>query len=683
MTEKLSPPVATRTSSILENHGDRREDPYYWLGNRDNPEVLEYLKAENLYAEQILGKSEELCEQLYQEIKSRIVDSDMSAPVPDGSYEYYYREARDNNYITHYRRLTSRPETEQLVIDENTLAQGHRYFRLRKLSMNPDHRIVGYSTDTSGNERYTINFLRLSDRQLLPDTLQDTSGSLEWDSTGEHVYYVTLNEANRPFRLYRHRMGDTQDNDQMVFEEPDEAFYMGLSKSCSTRFLYVTLQSAVTTEIHMLDASDPNAVARVVFPRVQDIEYSVEDRADALYVLTNDGAVNFRLMKTRVAAPDKSCWETVVAHTQDATLTDFVVFENFIVVAERRDGLPGILYLEGESTNIRRISKPSQVQELHIGTNREFKTSFCRLNGNSLDMPLSQYDCNLNSGECTLVKMKPVGGGYAPTDYATEHHRVRSHDGTEIPLYLVYRKDAIRSRPAPLLLYGYGAYGISYPLYFSSARLSLLDRGIIFAVTHVRGGGELGKQWYHAGKLSQKKNTFHDFRACAEYLIEKNTTSASQLAISGGSAGGLVVGNYLNECPDQCKVAVAHVPFVDILTTILDDSLPLSITEREEWGDPNSKEVYEYIKSYSPYDNIQPGSFPALFITAGLNDPRVGYWEPAKWAAKIRACKTDSNPLLLKTEMHSGHGGKSAKHESIREVAEEFAFVIDQLLGES
>ena len=681
MEDNIPPPVATRSSQILENHGDSREDPYYWLGNRDNPDVIKYLQAENQYAEHLLAETKELGEQIYQEMKSRIVESDMSAPVRDGPFEYYHRESRDENYITHYRRYPGQPNTEQLVVDENELAKGLRYFRLRALTMSPDHQIAGYATDISGNERYTISFLNLANRQPLPDVLLDTSGNLKWDNTGEYVYYTTLNKANRPYRLYRHRMGDNPDSDQLLFEEPDEAFYMWLSKSSSRRYLHVTLHSAVTTEVHLLDAWNPAATTQLVFPRTQSVEYWVEDRGDDLFVLTNENAVNFRLMKTSIKAPNKSNWQTVVEHAHDATLTHFQVFENFIAVAERRDGLPGVFYIAGESTEIHRINKPPQTQELHIGENREFSTSQCRLNGNSLDMPLSQYDCDMNSGICTLVKTKPVGGRYEPSDYATEQYKVKSHDGTDVPLYIVYRKDVVRSRPAPLLLYAYGAYGISYPLYFSSARLSLLDRGIIFAVAHVRGGGELGKPWYHAGKLLQKKNTFHDFRACAKFLITNNVTSAEKLAISGGSAGGLVVGNYINECPNQCKVALAHVPFVDILTTILDDSLPLSIIEREEWGDPNLKELYDYIKSYSPYDNVQSDRFPALFITAGLNDPRVGYWEPAKWAAKIRSCKTDSNPLLLKTEMHSGHGGKSARHESLRETAEEFAFVTNQLLN--
>ncbi len=680
MKENMLPPVAPQTPQVLEDHGDRREDPYYWLSNRDDPEVISYLQEENQYAEHLLAESKDLSEQLYEEMKNRIVESDMSAPVRDGPFEYYRRESRDHNYITHCRRYPDQPDSEQLIVDENELAEGLRYFDLDNLNMSPDHRIAGYATDSSGDERYTIKFLRLADRKPLPDVISDTSGDLEWDSSGEYVYYTTLNKANRPFRLYRHGIGDNPDNDQLIFEETDEAFWMSLSKSSSRKYLHMTLQSAVTTEIHMLDASDPAATVHVVFPRIQDVEYSVEDRGDSLYVLTNENAVNFRLMKTSVKSPDKSIWETVVGHARDATLTDFEVFEDFIVVEERRDGLPGVFCIAGESTEIHRIKKPPQTQELHIGDNCQFRTSKCRLNGNSLDMPLSQYDCDLNTGACTLVKTKPVGGEFKPDDYTTEHYRVRSHDGTDVPLYLVYRKDAVRSRPAPLLLYSYGAYGISYPLYFSSARLSLLDRGIIFAVAHIRGGGELGETWYHAGKLSQKKNTFHDFRACADYLIEKGITSPERLAISGGSAGGLVVGNYLNDCPNRCGVAVAHVPFVDILTTILDESLPLSITEREEWGDPTMKELYDYIKSYSPYDNVQSVEFPAMFVTAGLNDPRVGYWEPAKWVAKIRSRKLGSRPIVLKTEMHSGHGGKSAKHESLRETAEEFAFVINQLL---
>ncbi len=683
MTKSIQPPVAARKPELLETHGDSREDPYYWLGEKDNPDVIEYLEAENRYADHILSESEVLQETLYQEMKGRIVESDESAPVRYGPYEYYYRESRENNYVTHFRRSPGLSESEELLLDENALAEGHRYFRLRTMEMRPEHQVVGYATDTTGNEQYTIEFLRLADRQPLPDILENTSGDLEWDNSGEYVYYTTLNDAHRPYRLYRHRIGTGTDDDQLLLEEPDEAFYMGLSKTSSTAYVLIELHSAVTTEVHLLDANDPNANPQLVFARSQDIEYSVEHRGDALYILTNEDAVNFRLMKTPVNNPDKSSWETIVAHRDNATLTGFEVFEDFIVVAERRAGLPEVFYLKDDSTEMRPIQKPEKIQELHIGFNREFTSSQCRLNGNSLDMPLTQFDCELKTGECTTVKVKPVGGEFDASDYATEHHQVRSHDGVEIPLYLVYRKDCGNNRPAPLLLYGYGAYGISYPLYFSSARLSLLDRGIVFAVAHVRGGGEMGEQWHHTGKLAHKTNTFTDFATCAQYLIDHGITSPEQLAISGGSAGGLVVGHFLNNHPGSCKAAVAHVPFVDILTTILDDSLPLSIIEREEWGDPNAEEMYDYIKSYSPYDNVREGDYPALFITAGLNDPRVGYWEPAKWAAKIRTCKTDRNPLLLKTEMHSGHGGKSGRHDALRETAEEFAFVITQLLTET
>ena len=680
MSTVANPPVARQIPHTLEIHGDRRIDPYYWLGNREDPQTIAYLEAENKYAEAAMEHTRELQEKLFDEMRSRIVESEESAPVPHGPFVYYHRLHKGDNYRMHYRKPRNLDAAEELLIDENELARNYSYFRLYALEVSPNHRIAGYATDTTGNETCTIRILDLDQRKILPDLLENASGDLAWSNSSTNVYYTTLDSIHRPWRLYRHQLGDDSMNDQLLFEEPDEAFYLNISKSDSDQYLLVELHSIDTSEVHLLDANDDGSTPQLIFARKSGIEYQLEDRGDDLYVRTNEDALNFRLMKTSIAAPDKACWETVVAHSDHTTITGFRVFREFIAVAVRFEGLPTVRFITGEPEGIREIAKPPKIQELHLGNNREFDTSICRVNGNSLDMPISQYDFDMTSGEHVLIKIRPVGGGYDSSQYATERHAVKAEDGREIPLDLVYRKDAAGSRPAPILLNGYGSYGYSYPLYFSATRLSLLDRGIIYAISHPRGGGEMGKKWYHDGKLERKKNTFTDFAACAKFLLNNGITSGEQLAISGGSAGGLVVGNFLNNYLQLCKAAIAHVPFVDIVTTILDDTLPLSILERDEWGDPNDPQTYEYMKSYSPYDNVRASSWPALFITAGLNDPRVGYWEPAKWAAKIRTLRTNDAPLILKTEMHSGHGGKSGRYEALRETALEYAFIIDQLV---
>ena len=588
------PPSAAKISHTLVAHEESREDPYYWLGDRETPEVIEYLETENRYAKEVMLHTKGLQDEIVKELTSRVVESDTSAPVKDDGYEYYYRDRKENSYLTHCRRKIGDLDTEEFLIDENELAKGCSYFRLNALSVSPNHDIVGYATDTTGDEKCIIQFLRLADRQLFSETIENTSGNHVWNNHGTHVYYTTLNQANRPCRLFRHRLGDSSDKDQLLFEESDEAFYLYVSNTDSRRYISLQASSAVTTEVYLLDAEDDQCDPQLIFQRIANVEYSVEDRANDLYVLTNEDAVNFRFMKTSLSAPDKSNWKTVIPHSEHITLTDFRMFRSFIAVSERFEGLPSVRILN-ESMDSLRVEKPAEIQELHIGDNRVFDTSVCRLNGSSLVLPYSQYDCDMKTGKLSHIKTRPVGGGYRPADYAVERHLAISQDGTKVPLYIVFKKEMANIKPAHVLLYAYGSYGLSYPLYFSSARLSLLERGIKYAVAHVRGGAEFGEMWYHDGKLLNKKNTFLDFTACANYLLDSGITESDKLAIEGGSAGGLVVGNYLNTNPGRCRVAVAHVPFVDILTTILDDSLPLSITERDEWGDPNEKEFYDYI----------------------------------------------------------------------------------------
>ncbi len=680
---KQNPPIAPALPHTHTIHSDQRIDPYFWLKDRNDPAVKAYLDAENAYAESWLKHTEPLRKNLVKEMYSRIVETDTSVPVKRGPFEYYFKDEQQSDYLSHHRRKIGDPESEELVIDENVLAKGRKYFDLGNLEVSPDHQLAAFATDFRGDEIYTIEVLRLKNRKLLPDKLNNTSGNFVWTQSNSALIYTTLNEVHRPHRVYRHRLGESQESDELIFEELDDAYYVSVSESDSERFIQINLKSAITSEVYLLDAKDDQCHPRLVFERTHDVLYRVQDRGDALYVLTNDNAVNFRLIRTKLDRLDRSDWIDVIPHQDQVTLTGFKVFSEFIVVEERRNGLPTIRVLQDDTSEGYTVQNPEKIQELRLHRNWEFDTTICRVGGNSLDLPYSVYDLEMTTGVTTHLKTQPIGGDFDPKDYSTEKHLAISHDGTEIPIYLVYSKKALNGQPAPLLLNGYGAYGINSSLYFSSKRLSLLNRGIIFAITQIRGGSEMGRGWYLDGKLDRKKNTFHDFNACANYLINEGITSQDQLAIIGGSAGGLVVGNFLNSDSVRCKAALAMVPFVDIVTTILDDTLPLSVVERDEWGDPNDPEYYDYMKSYSPYDNTQRKDYPALYITAGLNDPRVGYWEPAKWAAKIRQCKTDNNPLLLITEMDSGHSGASGRLDSLHETARDYAFIITQLLSES
>ena len=675
---KPSPPQATKKPRTLTIHNDSREDNYFWLRERDNPEAITYLEAENEHTSQSMAHTEALQKELVAEMKSRIADSDETAPVRHGPYEYYSRINKADDYYAHYRRLINDLPTEQLLIDENKLAAQHNYFSLNEYMPSPTHSLLAYGVDTKGDEVYTIHIQNLSSEPLT-EVLHQTSGDFVW-SSDSCIYYTTLNSAHRSYRLYRHQLGTNQDEDELLIEESDEAFDINVSNSDSYRFIRVDIASAVTTECYLIDAADDTAKPILIFSRSPEIEYYVADHGDSLFVLTNEDAINFKIMETALDNPSKSNWTTLVAHSESTTLTSMQMFNEFLLIDERTNGLPEVSVIHLQNNWSYRISKPEKIQELRIGDNRKYDTNICRLQGTALAMLTSDYDFNIESKTHHLVRTQPIGGDFDPDQYTAETHFVKTCGEVEVPLHLVYKNDIDIQRPAPLLLYGYGSYGISYPLRFSARRLSLLDRGIIFAVAHIRGGGEKGKNWYYDGRRLKKKNTFYDFEDCTEYLLAKGITSPDKLAICGGSAGGLVIGHFLNNNPNKCKAALAMVPFVDIVSTILDDSLPLSIHERDEWGDPNDAETYHYMKSYSPYDNVKAQPYPALLITAGFNDPRVGYWEPAKWAAKIRSMNTSNQMLCLKTEMQSGHFGASGRYDSLLETAMEWAYVIDQLL---
>ena len=703
------PPVAAQRPKALVTHSDRRVDPYYWLSSRNSPEVIEYLEAENAYTAAQMQHTEALQQTLYDEMLGRIQETDLSVPYRYGGYYYYSRTEEGKAYSIHCRKRGSLDAAEEVLLDENVLAQGHEFFSLGTYEVSPDQTLLAYATDTQGDERYTLAFktLETADKTadktpdqtadktgdnshgLLAESISNTAG-VAWANDNKTLFYLTLDEANRSFQVWRHRLGTSPDRDQLVYEEKDEAFYLSLGVTLSEAYILVSADSKITSEVRFLDANLPDEDFRVVHPREKGVEYSISHHPGSgveesrFYIVTNDEAINFKLMTAPVVDPSKGEWKSVIPHREDVMLVDVDVFADHLVIYERERGLPTIRVQELSTGDLQQIDFPEPTYFVTDGFMREFSSHVLRFRYSSMVTPSSVFDYDMNSHERELKKQQPVLGGYDQSQYVSERLIATATDGTEVPISLVYKKGISTDRPHPLHLTGYGSYGYPYPVTFSPYRLSLLDRGVVCAIAHIRGGGEMGRKWYEDGKFLNKTNTFTDFIACAEHLINQGWTSAEQLAISGGSAGGLLMGAVVNQRPDLFRAAIAQVPFVDVVTTILDPDLPLSVMEWDEWGNPNEPEFYQYMKAYSPYDNVTEQAYPNLLITAGLNDPRVSYWEPAKWTAKLRATKTDSHQLLLKTNMGAGHGGASGRYERIKEIAFVDAFLLDCLgAGES
>jgi len=672
------PPIAAQQSQVLSLHGDDRVDPYFWLRHRDDPNTIAYLNAENDYTEAMMAHTEALQTTLYDEILARIQETDLSVPYRKGDYYYYSRTETGKAYPIYCRKAGALDAPEELLLDQNTLAEGYDFFDLGLLAVSPNHQILAYAVDTSGSERYTLLFLNLTTGQLYPETILETGYGFAWGNDNQTVFYTLVDEANRPFKLLRHQLGSAVSDDELVYHETDDSYYLSVGKTRSDAYILLDLQSKITSEVHYLDANQPEGKFQVIQPRSSGIEYQVEHHSDSFYIVTNDEALNFKLMQTPVTAPTKDHWRLVIPHREAVLLEGVSAFAKHLVIYEREAGLPTVRVRQFVNGEEHYIDFPDPTYDVDEGSNPEFDTDTLRFNYASLVTPRSVFDYNLETQVRELKKETPVLGGYDRTQYASERLMATATDGSQVPISIVYKKGMAKDGKNPLLLTGYGSYGFSYPATFSSTRLSLLERGVVVAIAHIRGGSEMGRQWYEDGKFLNKKNTFTDFIACGEHLIAQGWTATEHLAILGGSAGGLLLGVVMNLRPDLCKAVVAHVPFVDVVTTILDDHLPLSIIEREEWGDPNDRTFYDYMKSYSPYDNVEAKAYPNVLITAGLNDSRVAYWEPAKWTAKLRSLKTDDNRLLLKTNMGAGHGGASGRYDSLRETAFEYAFLFDQ-----
>ena len=663
---------------MLRTHGEERVDEWYWLRDRDDPNVLAYLEAENAYTDAAMAHTAELQERLFEEIRGRIKETDASVPARKGDHWYYARTEEGRAYAIHCRRSGSEEAPEQVMLDENELAEGEEFFAVGDLAVSPDQRLLAYSTDTTGGERFTLRVRDLANGEDLPDAVPDVYYGLAWASDSRTLFYTRPDAAMRPWQLWRHVVGTRAEDDVCVYEEEDERFYVSVRRTRSDAYVVLESESRITTEARILDANVPGGDFRVVEPRREGLEYRVDHRGDRLVLVTNDAAPNFRLADAPAESPGREHWRELVPHREDVRLAGVDVFASHLALYERAEAVRRIRVVDPETGEGPVLEQPEAVYAATPGENLEFETDVLRFFYSSLVTPASTIDYDVRTGERSVRKQEPVLG-YDPALYTSERLWATAADGTRIPLSLVYRRDRPRDPGSPALLYGYGSYEVSVDPVFSSLRLSLLDRGFLFAIAHVRGGGELGRRWYEDGKLHEKPHTFTDFIACAEHLVAEGWTSPPRLAARGASAGGLLMGAVLNMRPDLFGAVVAAVPFVDVVTTMLDGSLPLTVTEWEEWGNPNEPPFYELLKSYSPYDNVEAKDYPPLLVTAGLNDPRVAYWEPAKWVAKLRAKKTDENPLLLKTQLGAGHAGPSGRYERWREEAFIYAFILDTL----
>jgi oligopeptidase B len=678
-TKRINPPRAEKIKKELKIHGHTRIDNYYWLKERTNPEVIAYLEAENEYTDSILKHTELLQEQLYEEIVGRIKQTDESVPYFKNGYYYYTRYESGKEYPVYCRKKSSLDAQEEVMLNVNECAEGYDYYHVRGLNVSPDNRYLAFGVDTLSRRKYTIHIKDLSKNSILEDDIQNTTASAVWANDNKTIYYTRKDDAMRPFKIFMHKIGDTTAEDKEIFHENDATFVVNVWKSKSDRYIFITSISTLSTESRFLQTDKPGDDFMLIIPREQDHEYYVEHYGNNFYIKTNFQAKNFKLVKTPVSEPGKENWIDVVPHRDDVLLEKIEVFKEFLVLQERKDGLTQLRIRSWGESDDYYLEFDEPAYTAYIGINPEFDTPQLRYKYTSLTTPTSTFDYNMKNKSKTLLKQVEVVGDFNPADYTTERLYAVADDGIKIPISLVYRSALKDHDSNPLLLTGYGSYGSSNNPRFNSARLSLIDRGFIFAIAHIRGGEEMGREWYEEGKLLKKRNTFTDFIACAEHLINNEYTRPDQLCAIGGSAGGLLIGAVVNMRPELFKAVIAAVPFVDVITTMLDPDIPLTTMEYDEWGDPNKKEYYNYILTYSPYDNVSAQDYPAMLVTTGLHDSQVQYWEPAKWVAKLREYKMDQNVLLLKTDMESGHSGAAGRFERHRMTALEYAFLLDQV----
>ena len=676
----MKKPSAKICPRELNAHGDIRIDNYYWLNERENPEVIAYLEEENLYQEAMMKDTEPLQQQLYDEIVGRIKQDDVSYPTKRNGYYYYSRYEEGKEYPIYCRRKDNMENPEQILLDGNKMAEGYHYFDIGAYSVSPDNKMLAYSVDTVSRRQYDICFKGLEDERvkgLEGEVIKNTTGNMVWANDNETIFYSVKDESLRSCKIMRHKLNTSPDDDVLVYFEEDTAFNCFVGKSKSKKYIMIMSESTLSSEVRFIDADNPYGDFKVFQKRQDDMLYGIGHYGEHFYILTNaDGAKNFKIMKTSVEMTEKENWVEIMSHRDDVLIEDFDLYADYLVIEERHQGLVKIRVMTWDFTTDYYIDFGEPAYTAYSLGNPDFDTHLLRYGYNSMTTPSSLYEYDMISRESVLLKRQEIVGGYEPSCYVTERHWAASHDGVMVPISLVYKKGMKRDGSNSLVLYGYGSYGSSMDAYFSSARLSLLDRGFIWAIAHVRGGEELGRQWYEDGKMLNKRNSFLDFIYCGKYLVKEGFTCHDRMFAMGGSAGGLLVGAVANMAPEMWRGIMAQVPFVDVVTTMLDESIPLTTGEYDEWGNPNIKEYYDYMKSYSPYDNVERKDYPAMLVTTGLHDSQVQYWEPAKWVAKLREMKTDYNPLYLKTNMDFGHGGASGRFEGIKEIALEYAFLL-------
>jgi oligopeptidase B len=674
----LKPPLAEIVPKELTLHGHTRIDDYYWLNERENPKVLDYLKAENAYTLAVMKPLEPLQEKLYGEFVGRIKQTDLSVPYRSEGFYYYTRFEEGKDYPVYCRKKGSLEGAEEVLLNVNEMAQGHNYYSVGGLAVSPNNMLLSYGVDTVSRRKYTIRFKDLATGETLADAIPLTTGSAAWAGDDRTVFYTQIDDTTlRPQKVFRHVLGTPVESDVLVFHEADETFNTYAYKTKSKRYIFIASLSTLSTEFRFIPADKPAAEFKVFQPRERDHEYEVDHYRDKFYIRTNLGAKNFRLMTAALDRTGKADWAELIAHREDVLVEGFELFKGALVVAERKNGLVRIRVMPWDKGPEHYLDFGEAAYAANLAANPEFDTEWLRYGYESMTTPASTFDYNMVTREKKLLKQEEVLGGFDAANYQAERHYAAARDGVKVPVSLVYRKGLVKDGRAPCLLYGYGSYGYSLDAGFSSELISLLDRGFVFAIAHIRGGQEMGRAWYEDGKLLRKKNTFTDFIDCAEHLVAQKFTNPGVLFANGGSAGGLLMGAVFNMRPDLFKGVVAGVPFVDVVTTMLDKSIPLTTGEFDEWGNPEVKEYYDYMLSYSPYDQVEAKAYPALLVTTGWQDSQVQYFEPAKWVAKLRVTKTDKNPLLLWTNIEGGHGGVSGRFRRLRETAMEYAFMLD------
>lgn len=674
----MKAPQAKKINKVLEKHGDLRTDDYFWMNERENPEVIQYLEEENAYCDFMMKDTEDFQNYLYEEMKSRYKKDDASLPYFFNEYWYIIRYEKGKEYPIFCRKHQTLEHPEEILFDVNQLAEGFAFFEVGSVAVSPNNELATYSSDNVGRRIYTIQIKNLKTGEVLSDNIPNTTGKAVWANDNEHFFYIRKDKNLRAYQVYRHKIGTSAEEDVLVFHEEDDTFDVNVYKTKSLDYIFIASSSTISDEHRFIPANDVFAKWQIIHPRTEDLEYAVEHYEDDFYIITNaDDATNFKLVKTKVNQCSIDHWEDLIPHREAVLLEGFEIFKNYLVLEEREEGLLQLKIINTKNGDSHYLPFSDPTYTAYIGLNLEFDTPLLRYGYTSLTKPSSTLEYNMETKTSTLLKQQEVlEGKFLASNYVSERIWAPTRDGKAVPISLVYHKDTPKSKDTPLLLYGYGSYGHTIDASFSNVRLSLLDRGFIYAIAHIRGGEYLGREWYEDGKMLQKKNTFYDFIDAAQFLVKEQYTSSQHLYAMGGSAGGLLMGAVINMEPALFNGVIAQVPFVDVVTTMLDESIPLTTGEYDEWGNPNDKAYYDYMKSYSPYDNVKAQAYPNILITTGFHDSQVQYWEPAKWTAKLRALKTNDNLLLFKTDMSSGHGGASGRFEALKEDALEYAFLL-------